>query len=56
MPEPEPSQLDRIEAKLDRVLDFQGQLVGALSAFMTGGKPKLALYIARRLPGLRDGV
>ena len=50
----EPSQLDRVEAKLDRVLAFQDDLMGALVAFMTGGKGKLALYIARRLPQLRE--
>lgn len=48
-----PEDVARLEAKLDRVLAFQDDLMGALVAFMTGGKGKLALYVARKLPGLK---
>ena len=43
----------RLEAKLDRVLAFQDNLMGALLAFMSGGKVKLATYVARKLPELK---
>lgn len=48
---PERTQLDRIEAKLDQVIEFTETAKGALENFMTGPGAKMMAVMSRAMGG-----